>query len=113
MGIFDRIKEKKRIRNELCVMQINIIESATEELNNMFAHRERFITDEDISTWIDKHKETISALQADTRPQGQLQRRRGRRRPRANARAHANTGAGADTRARANAGGAGDHVIDF
>lgn len=68
MGIFDRIKEKKRIRNELCDKQINNIDVATEELNNMFACRERFITDEDVSTWIDKHTETISALQADTRP---------------------------------------------
>ncbi len=68
MGIFDRIKEKKRIRNELCDKLINNIDAATEELNNMFACRERFITDEDVSTWIDKHTETISALQADTRP---------------------------------------------
>lgn len=67
MWIFDKIKEQKRIREELCTKQIGQIDAATEELNTLFACRDRFISDEDVSVWSKKYQETISALRADTK----------------------------------------------
>lgn len=47
-------------------MLISKIDVATEELNNLFSCRDKFITDEDISNWRNKHQATLSTLRSDT-----------------------------------------------
>lgn len=66
MWIFDRIREKKKIRDERCIMLISKIDAAEEELNQLFSCSDRFITDDDISIWRKKHGELITVLRSDT-----------------------------------------------
>lgn len=66
MWIFDIIKEKKQIREERCGTLLSSIDTALEELKQVFSCPDRFVTDDDITIWKNTHSSIITELRADT-----------------------------------------------
>ena len=66
MWIFDRIKEKKQIREERCATLLSRIDTALEELKQVFSCSDRFVTDDDITIWKNTHSSIITELCTDT-----------------------------------------------
>ena len=55
MWLFDKIREKKQIREERCASLLSRIDTALDELKQVFSCPDRFVTDDDITIWKNKH----------------------------------------------------------
>lgn len=49
MWLFDKIREKKQIREERCSTLLSRIDTALDELKQVFSCPDRFVTDDDIT----------------------------------------------------------------
>lgn len=66
MWLFDKIREKKQIREERCASLLSRIDTALDELKQVFSCPDRFVTDDDITIWKNKHCPIITELRTDT-----------------------------------------------